>query len=116
MLAKLCSKFFKLGVSSVWIENFQMYKLGLEKAEEPEIKLPAFVGSQRKQQNSKKTSASLTMLKALTVWITTNCGIVLKIGNTRLSYLPPENLYAGQEAIGRNRHRITDWLKIAKGV
>ena len=56
-----------------------MYKLGLEKAEEPEIKLPAFVGSQRKQQNSKKTSASLTMLKDLTVWITTNYGIVLKI-------------------------------------
>ena len=63
-----------------------------------------------------KNICFITMLKALTVWITTNCGIVLKIGKTRLSYLPPENLYAGQEAIGRNRHRITDWLKIAKGV
>ena len=47
MLAKLGSEFFKLSVSSMWTENFQMYKLGLEKAEEPEIKLPAFVGSQR---------------------------------------------------------------------
>ena len=44
-----------------------MYKLGLEKAEEPEIKLPAFTGSQRKQRNFRKisTSASLTMLKPL---------------------------------------------------
>ena len=47
--------------------NFQMYKLGLEKAEEPEIKLPTFTGSQRKKENSRKTStsASLTMLKPL---------------------------------------------------
>ena len=50
-------------------ENFLMYKLDLEKAEEPE-----------KQVNSRKasTSASLTMLKTLTMWITTNCGKFLK--------------------------------------
>ena len=39
------SSSFKLGFSSTWIEKFQMYKLGLEKAEEPEIKLPTFIGS-----------------------------------------------------------------------
>ena len=80
MLARLCSKSFKLGFNSTWIENFQMYKLGLEKAEEPEIKLPTFVGSWRKQGSSRKTStfASLTMLKPLTLWITTNCGKFLK--------------------------------------
>ena len=52
----------------------------LEKAEEPEIKLPTFIESQRKQGNSRKTStsASLTTLKPLTVWITTNCGKFLK--------------------------------------
>ena len=57
-----------------------MYKLDLEKAEEPEIKLATFAGSQRKQGNSRKTytSASLTMLKPLTVLITTNCGKFLK--------------------------------------
>ena len=51
-----------------------MYKLGLEKAEEPEIKLSSFTGSQRKQDNSRKTStsASLTRLRALTLWITIN--------------------------------------------
>ena len=55
-----------------------MYKLGFEEAEaeEPEIKLPAFAGSWRNQGNFRKTSisASLTILKPLTVWITTNCG------------------------------------------
>ena len=45
MLGGLCLKFFKLGFSSVWTENFQMDKVGLEKAEEPEIKLPTFMGS-----------------------------------------------------------------------
>ena len=53
-----------------------MYKLDLEKAEEPEIKLPTFAGSWRKQENSRK----FTMLKPLTEWITTNCGKFLKIG------------------------------------
>ena len=57
-----------------------MFKLDLENAEEPEIKLPTFVGSQKKQENSRKTftSASLTTLKPLTVWITANCGKFLK--------------------------------------
>ena len=45
MPARICSKSFKLGFSNMWTENFQMYKLGLEKAEEPEINLPMFVGS-----------------------------------------------------------------------
>ena len=57
-----------------------MYKLGLEKAEEPEIKLPTSAGSWKKQESSRKTStsASLTMLKPLALWITTNCGKFLK--------------------------------------
>ena len=45
MLARLYSKSSKLGLNSTWTENFQMYKLDLEKAEEPEIKLPASVES-----------------------------------------------------------------------
>ena len=49
---------------------------GLEKSEEPEIKLPTFTGSSKKQQNSRKTSISalLTVPKLLTVWIRINCG------------------------------------------
>ena len=76
MLVKKCSKFFKPGFSSTWTVNFQMFKLDLEKAEEPEIKLPASIGSLKKQDSSRKTSASvlLTIPKYLTVWITTNYG------------------------------------------
>ena len=60
--------------------NFQMFKLGLEKAEEPEIKLPKSIGSSKKGESSRKTSTSalLTMPKPLTVWITTNYGKFFK--------------------------------------
>ena len=57
-----------------------MFKLDLEKAEEPEIKLPTSVGSLKKQESSRKPStyALLTMPKPLTVWITADCGEFLK--------------------------------------
>ena len=57
-----------------------MFKLVLEKAEQPEIKLPTSIGSQKKQRSSRKTSISalLTIPKPLTVWITTNCGKFFK--------------------------------------
>ena len=57
-----------------------MYKLGFEEVEEPEIKLPAFIGTRRKEGNSRKTStpASLTTLKSMTVGVTTNCEKSLK--------------------------------------
>ena len=75
-LVKWCSKFSKPGFNSTWTVNFQMFKLVLGKAEEPEIKLPTFVGSLKKQESSRKTSISalLTMPKPSTVWITINCG------------------------------------------
>ena len=78
MLAKQCSEFSKPGFNSPWTMNFQKCKLDLEKAEEPEIILPTSVGSLRKQDSSRKTSALLTMPMLLTVWITTNGGIFLK--------------------------------------
>ena len=57
-----------------------MHKLNLEKAEEPEIKLPTSAGLSKKQESSRKTSTSvlLTMPKPLTAWITINCGKFLK--------------------------------------
>ena len=66
----------KPGFSNTWIVNFQMFKLVLGKAEEPEIKSPTCTGSWKKEQSSRKTSISalLTMPKPLTVWITINCG------------------------------------------
>ena len=56
--------------------NFQMFRLVLGKAEEPEFKLPTSNGSSKKQESSRKTSISalLTIPKPLTVWITINCG------------------------------------------
>ena len=54
MLAGWCWKSFKLGFNNTWAKNFKRYKLDLEKAEEPEIKLPTYAGSQKKQGNSKK--------------------------------------------------------------
>ena len=75
-LAKKCSKFFKPGFNSTRTMNFQMFKLVLEKVEEPEIKLPTSAGSGKKQESSRETSFSalLTTPKPLTVWITINCG------------------------------------------
>ena len=95
-----------------------MFKLDLEKAEEPEIKLPTSVGSLKRQENSRRTptSASLTMLKPLTVWITTNCGKFLEMGvPDHLTWLL-RNLYEGKEATLRTGHGTTDWFKIGTGV
>ena len=110
MLVKQCSKFSKPGFSNMWTVNFHMFKLVLEKAEEPEIKLPTSDGSSKKQESSRKISISslLTMPKPLTVWIIINCGKFWRDGNTR----PPDpllrNLYAGQEATVRTGHGTTD--------
>ena len=75
MLTRLCSKSFKLAFNNILTENFQMFKLDFEKAEEPEIKLPISIGSSKKQEFQKNIYfCLLTMPKPLTVWITINCG------------------------------------------
>ena len=53
-LVKQCSKFSKPDFSNTWTVNFQMFKLALEKAEEPEIKLPTSTGSSKKWQEFQK--------------------------------------------------------------
>ena len=99
--------------------NFLMFKLVLEKAEEPEIKLPTSAGSYKKQESSRKTSISalLTMPKPLTVWITINCWKILKeMGIPDHLTCLLRNLHAGQEATVRIGHGTTDWFQIGKGV
>ena len=93
-----------------------MFKLVLEKAEKPEIKLPTSVGSSKKQESSRKTSSSalLTMPKPLNVWITTNWEILQDMGISDHLTCLLRNLYAGQEATVRTR--ATDWFQIGKGV
>ena len=78
--SKVMLKILKLDFKSTLTDNFQMFKLDLEKAEEPKIKLPKTTGSSKKQESSRKPSISalLTMPKPLTVWITTNCGKFFK--------------------------------------
>ena len=95
-----------------------MFTQDLQKAEEQEIKLPAPVGSSKKQESSRKTSISafLTMPKPLTMWSTTNWKILQEMGiPDHLTFLL-RNLYSGQEATVRTGHETTDWFQIRKGV
>ena len=98
--------------------NFQMCKLVLEKAEDPEIKLPTSVGSWKKQKSSRNTSISalLTMPKTLTVWITRNWKILKEMGIPDHLTGLLRNLYASQEATVRTGHGTTDWFQIRTGV
>ena len=95
-----------------------MFKLDLEKAEEPEIKLPTSIGSSKKQESSRKTSISalLTMPKPLTVWITRNWKIFQEMGILDHLTCLLRNMYAGQEATVRTGHGTTGWFQIGKGV
>ena len=102
----------------MWTEKFQMFKLDLAKAEEPEIKLPTSFGSSKKQDNSRKTSTSALLItpKPLTVYITTYCGKFLKEIEYHHFTCLQNNLYIGQEATVRTRHGTKDWFKIGKGI
>ena len=92
-----------------------MFKLDLEKAEEPEIKLPIYVGSKKKQGSSRKasTSASLTTLKPdhNILW-----KILKEMGIPDHLTSLMKNLCAGQEAIVRTDHGTMDCFQIGKGV
>ena len=92
-----------------------MFKLDIEKAEEPETKLPTSVGSSKKQESSRKTSISAlwTMPEPLTGWIMTNWKILQEMGIADHLTCLLRNLYAGQEA---TRHGTTDWFQIGKAV
>ena len=85
-------------------------------AEELEIKLPTSVGSSKKQESSRKTSALSTTPKPLTVWITKNWKILqeMEIPDHLTCFL--RNLYAGQEAAVKTGHHTTVWFHIGRGV
>ena len=95
-----------------------MFKLDLEKIEEPEIKLPTSTGLYKKQESSRKTSTSalLTVPKPLTEQTTTDWIILKEMGIPgHLTYLL-RNLYSGQKATVRTGHGTTDWFQIWEGV
>ena len=114
MLASQSSKFSKQGFNSMWTDDFHIHKLDLEKAEEPETKLPTSIGLEKKQGNSIKTSsfASLAMLKPFTLWITT-VENSWRDGNTRPTCFL-RNMYGDQETTVKTGHGKTDWFKIQK--
>ena len=91
-----------------------MFKLVLEKAEEPEIKLPTSAGSWKKQESSRKTSISAKAFDCVDhdkLW-----KIVKEMGIPDHQTCLMTNLYAGQEATVRIGHGTTDWFQIGKGV
>ena len=99
--------------------NFQMFKLVLEKAEEPEIKLPTSAGSSKKQESSRKNTnfCFIDYAKAFDcvdhnkLW-----KILQEMGIPDHLICLLRNLYAGQEATVRTGHGTTDWFQIGKGV
>ena len=95
--------------------DFQMFKQDFKKAEEAEIKLPTSSVSLKKWESQKNIySASLTMLKLLTVWITTNWKFLKETGISDHLICLLQNLYSGQEAIVRTGHGTTDCSKLGK--
>ena len=99
--------------------NFQMFKLVLEKAEEPEIKLPIFTGSSKKQDSSRKNIyfCFIDYAKAFDCVDHNKLWKILKeMGITDYLTCLLRNLYAGQEATVRTGQRTTDWFQIGKGV
>ena len=109
--------------------SFQMFKLDLEKAEEPEIKLPTSAGSSKKKESSRETSTSALFIYLFIYFCFTDytkafdCVDHNKLWKIlqepgipdRLTYLL-RNLYAGQEATVRTGHGTTDWFQIGKRV
>ena len=96
-----------------------MFKLALEKAEEPEIKLPIFAGSWKKQESSRKNiyfffidyAKAFDFVDDNKLW-----KILKEMGILDHPTCLLRNLYAGQEATVRTGHGTTDWFQIGKGV
>ena len=96
--------------------NFQMFKLDLEKAEEPEVKLQHPLDHRKTKRAPEKTSTSVLLItpKPLTLWITTNWKILKEMGITDHLTCLLRNLYAGQEATVRTGQGTMDWFQIGK--
>ena len=97
--------------------NFQIFKVDLEKAEEPAIKLPTSVGSSKKQESSRKNICFIDYTKTFDCVDHNKLWKILEKMriSDHLTYLL-RNLYAGQEATVRTGHGTAHWFKIEKGV
>ena len=111
-----CSKSFNLGLQQYVNRELPDVQAGFRKGRGTRYQIANICLIIRKQENSRKTSASLTTLKSLTVWITTKCRKFLetKIPDHLTCLL--RNMYAGPEPTIRTGHGTLDWFKIRKGV
>ena len=104
----------------MWTVNIQMLKLDLEKAEEPEIKLPTSVGSLKNQESARKTSISALLTDYAKAFDSVDhkklWQILKEMGIPDHLICLLRNLYAGQEATVRTKHGTTDWFQIGKRV
>ena len=128
MLAKYCSKFSKPGFNRMWIVNFQMFKLDLEKAEEPEIKLPTLLDHRRSKRVPEKHLFLLYWLCNEVLWLyfiylfiySFDCGKFFKRWEYQTTWPASWEICmqvnAGQEATVRTGHGTTDWFKTREGV
>ena len=112
MLARLCSKSFKVDFNSTWTKKFQMYKLDFEKAQEPKIKLSTYnwIIEKAREFKKKSTSASLNMLKSLTVDYNKLWNILKKMRIPDHLICLLSNPCTGQETTIRSR-TIRTWNK-----
>ena len=117
-LVKYCSKFSKPDFNNTWTVNFQMFKLVLEKVEEPEIKLPTSAGSSKKQEFQKNIYFCFTDYAKAFDCVDHNkmWKILQEMGIPDHLTCLLRNLYAGQEATVRTGHGTTDWFQIGKGI
>ena len=110
----MLKKFSKPGFNSTWTKNFQMFKLDLENAKEPEIKLPKSAGSLKKQESSRKTSL---LIAPKPLYGSQQTGKFLKeMGIADHLTCLLRHLYAGQEATVRTGHGTTEWFQIWKAI
>ena len=117
-LAKKCSKFSKPGFSNTWTMNFQMFKLDLEKAEEPEIKLSTSVGSEKARVPEKHLLLLYWLCKSL--WLCgsqKDCGKFLKRWKYQITWPASwEICMQIQKGTVKTGHGTTDWFQVGKGV
>ena len=117
-LAKSCSKFSKPGFNSTWTMNFQMFKLDLEKAEEPEIILPTYIHWIIKKAREFQKNIYFCFIDYAKAFDCVDHNKPWKILQEmgipdHLTYLL-RNVFAGQEATVRNGHGTTDWFQTGK--
>ena len=118
MLTRLCLKSFKLGFSSTWIKNFQMYEMDLEKdrGTRDQITNICWIIGKKREFEKNIYFFFIDYAKALAVWITTNCGKFFKRWEYQTTLPASWETCMQVKKQQSEPHRTMDWFKIEKGV